>query len=108
MVSLQLLDVMQDIYYNNDTGMCIGACLLEWGWGQECQRLPNFGSGLQLVPRRLVFGLQKTLGLVLRPTRNLRRRALLILYDMQQLSKMIFEFKNLHHNKVAIQQSQHT
>jgi hypothetical protein len=60
-----------------------GACLLEWGWGQECQRLPNFGSGLQLVPRRLGLNLQKTLGLVLRPTRNLRRQASLILYEMQ-------------------------
>jgi hypothetical protein len=61
------------------------ACLLEWGWGQECQRLPNFGSALQLVPRRLVLSLQKTLGPVLRPTRSLRRRASLILYDMQQV-----------------------
>jgi hypothetical protein len=61
-----------------------GACLLEWGWGQKCQRLPNFGSGLQLVPRRLVLGLQKILGLALRPTHNLRHRASLILYDMQQ------------------------
>jgi hypothetical protein len=50
-----------------------GACLLEWGWGQECQRLPNLGSGLQLVLRWLVLDLQKTLGLVLRPIRNLRR-----------------------------------
>jgi hypothetical protein len=60
-----------------------GACLLEWGWGQECQRLPNFGSGLQLVPRRLALGLLEILGLVLRPIRNLRRQALLILYGMQ-------------------------
>jgi hypothetical protein len=60
-----------------------GACLIEWGWGQECQRLPNLSSGLQLVPRRLALGLPKTLGLVLRPTRNLRHRALLILYEMQ-------------------------
>jgi hypothetical protein len=60
-----------------------GACLPEWDWEQECQRLPNFGSGLQLVPRRLVLGLQKTLGLVLRPIRNFRRQALLILYEMQ-------------------------
>jgi hypothetical protein len=63
-----------------------GACLLEWGWGQECQRLPNFGSGLQLVPRRRSRGLRKTLGLVPRPTRSLRRRASLILYDMQQFN----------------------
>jgi hypothetical protein len=60
-----------------------GACLLEWGWGQECQRLPNLGSGLQLVPRRLALGLLETLGLVLRPTHNLRRRVSLILYEMQ-------------------------
>jgi hypothetical protein len=60
-----------------------GACLLEWGWGQEYQRLPNLGSGLQLVPRWLALGLLETLGLVLRPTRNLRRRASLILYEMQ-------------------------
>jgi hypothetical protein len=60
-----------------------GACLLEWGWGQECQRLPNLVSGLQLVPRRLALGLLETLGLVLRPTRNLRLRASLILYEMQ-------------------------
>jgi hypothetical protein len=66
-----------------NTGVCIGACLLERGWGQECQGLPNIGSGLQLVPRRLALGLQKTLGLVLRPIRNLRHQALLILYDMQ-------------------------
>jgi hypothetical protein len=60
-----------------------GACLLEWSWGQECQRLPNLGSGLQLVPRRLVLGLLESLGLVLRPTRSPRRRASLILYEMQ-------------------------
>jgi hypothetical protein len=59
------------------------ACLLEWGWGQECQRLPNLGLGLQLVPRRLALGLLETLGLVLRPTRNLRRGVSLILYEMQ-------------------------
>jgi hypothetical protein len=50
-----------------------GACLLEWGLGQECQRLPNLGSGLQLVPRRLALGFPKILVLVLRPIRNLRR-----------------------------------
>jgi hypothetical protein len=63
-----------------------GACLLEWGWGQECQKLPNFGSGLQLDPRRRLSGLQKTLGLVLRPTRSLRRRVSLTLHDMQYLN----------------------
>jgi hypothetical protein len=84
------------------------ACLLEWRWGQECQGLPNFGSGLQLVPRQLVLGLQKILDPVLRPTRSLRRQASLILYNMHKLRKMRFEFKILHHNKVAIQQSQHT
>jgi hypothetical protein len=80
---------MQDIYYisemviNSNTGVCIGACLLEWGWEQECQRLPNFGSGLQLDSRRRLLGLQKTLGLVPRLARSLRRRASLILHDMQ-------------------------
>jgi hypothetical protein len=61
-----------------------GTCLLEWGWGQECQGLPNFGSELQLDPRRRLPDLRKTLGLVLRPTRSLHRRASLILHDMQQ------------------------
>jgi hypothetical protein len=67
-------------------GLWIGACLLEGGWGQEYQRLPNFGSGLQLDPRQRLSGLQKTLGLVPRPTRSLRRRASLILHDMQQFN----------------------
>jgi hypothetical protein len=62
----------------------IETTFLEWGWGQECQRLPNFGLGLQLVRRRRLSGLQKTLGLVPRPTRSLRRRASLSLYDMQK------------------------
>jgi hypothetical protein len=53
------------------------------GWGQECQILSNFGSELQLVPQRCLLGLQKTLGLVPKPARNLRRRASLILHDMQ-------------------------
>jgi hypothetical protein len=60
-----------------------GACLLEWGWGQECQRLPNSGSGLQLVPRQLALGLLGSFGLVLRPIRSPRRRASLVLYEMQ-------------------------
>jgi hypothetical protein len=46
--------------------------------------LPNSSLELQLVPRRLMLSLQKTLGLALRPARNLCRRASLILYDTQQ------------------------
>jgi hypothetical protein len=60
-----------------------GACLLEWGWGQESQRLPNSGSGLQLGPRRFGLGLLESLGLVLRPICSPRRRVSLILYEMQ-------------------------
>jgi hypothetical protein len=60
-----------------------GACLLEWGWGQESQRFPNSGSELQLVLRRLVLDLPESLGLVLRPVRNLRRRVSSTLYEMQ-------------------------
>jgi hypothetical protein len=59
------------------------ACLLEWGWGQESQRFPNSGSELQLVLRRLVLDLLKSLGLALRPVRSPRRRVSLTLYEMQ-------------------------
>jgi hypothetical protein len=60
-----------------------GACLLEWGWGQESQRFPNSGSELQLVLRRLVLDLLKSLGLALAPIRSPRRQVSLILYEMQ-------------------------
>jgi hypothetical protein len=53
------------------------------GWGQECQRLPNFGSELQLELRRRLLGLHKTLGLVPGLARSLRRRVLRTLHDMQ-------------------------
>jgi hypothetical protein len=88
-VPVQLLDLMQDIIYKYkncsklNTGLCTGACLLEWGWGQECQRFLNFGSELQLESRRCLSGLQKTLGLVPVLVRSLRRRVSLILHDMQ-------------------------
>jgi hypothetical protein len=59
------------------------ACLLGWGWGQECQRILNFGSELQLDSRRRLSGLHKTLDLVLGLARSLRRRVSLILHDMQ-------------------------
>jgi hypothetical protein len=64
-------------------GLCIGACLLERGWGQGCQGLPNLGSGLQLNLRRHSPGLQKTLAHVPGQARSLRRRVSLTLHDMQ-------------------------
>jgi hypothetical protein len=81
---------MQDIIYkykivvNCNTGLCNGTCLLEWGWGQECQGFPNFGLELQLEFRRRLSGLQKTLGLVPGLARSLRRRVSLTLHDMQR------------------------
>jgi hypothetical protein len=77
-VSFQLLDVI-----NWNTGLCIGASLLEWGWGQECQRIPNFCSGLQLDSWRRLSGLQKTLDFVPGLARSFRRRASSILHGMQ-------------------------
>jgi hypothetical protein len=80
---------MQDIRYkykivvNGNTGSCTGVCLLEWGWGQECQRLPNFGSGLQLISLRRLQDLQKTQARVPETARRFRRRVLLTLHDMQ-------------------------
>jgi hypothetical protein len=80
---------MQDIIYklkivvNLNTGLCTGACLLERGWGQECQGFPNFGSELQLESRRHSMGLQKTLAQFPGLARSLRRRVSLTLHDMQ-------------------------
>jgi hypothetical protein len=80
---------MEDIIYKYkivvslNTGSCTGPCLLEWGWGQECQRLPNFGSGHQLISRWHSQDLQKTQARVPEPARRIRRRVLLTLHDMQ-------------------------
>jgi hypothetical protein len=60
-----------------------GACLRWWGWGQRCQKLPNFGSGLQLIPQRHSLGLQQTFSRVPGLVRSPRRRVSLTLYDMQ-------------------------
>jgi hypothetical protein len=60
-----------------------GVCLLGWGWGQGCQKLPNFSSGLQLIPRRCSLGFQKTFARVPGLVRSPRRRVSLTLYDMQ-------------------------
>jgi hypothetical protein len=80
-----------------------GACLLEWGWGQECQSFPNFGSELQLDFRRRSRGLQKFLLRVPGSIRSLRRREWLSLYDMQRRGLMdAYIFFSLH-DKVAIQ-----
>jgi hypothetical protein len=51
-----------------------GACLLEWGWGQECQSFPNFGSELQFDLRRRSRGLQLITLLVPGLVRSHRRR----------------------------------
>jgi hypothetical protein len=64
-------------------GLCIRACLLERGWGQGCQRLPNLGSELQLNSRRRSPGLQKTFAHVQGLVRSLRCRVSLTLHDMQ-------------------------
>jgi hypothetical protein len=67
-----------------------GTCLPEWGWGQEYQSFPNFGSGsikvsnMQLDFRRRSRGLQNNLLLVPGSVRSLRRREWLSLYDMQR------------------------
>jgi hypothetical protein len=80
-----------------------GACLLEWGWRQECQSFPNFGSELQLDFRRRSRGLQKFSLLVPRSVRSLRRGEWLSLYDMQRCGSMdVYTFISLH-DKVAIQ-----
>jgi hypothetical protein len=60
-----------------------GACLRWWGWGQGCQKLPNLGSGLQLIPQRRSLGLQKIFARVLGLVRSPRRRVSLILHDMK-------------------------
>jgi hypothetical protein len=79
-----------------------GACLLEWGWGQEYQSFPNFGSELQLNFRRCSRGFQKVLLLVLGSVRSLRRRESSSLYDMQRCRLMIECIFILFHDKVAI------
>jgi hypothetical protein len=66
-----------------NTGLCIGACLLERGWGQGCQDLSNFGSGLQSKSRRRSQDLQKSFALVSGLARSLRRQVSLTLHDMQ-------------------------
>jgi hypothetical protein len=58
-------------------------CLLERGWGQGCQRLPNLGPGLHLNPRRHSPDLQKTLARAPGLAPRLHRRVSLTLYDMQ-------------------------
>jgi hypothetical protein len=50
-----------------------GACLRWWDWGQGCQKLPNLGSGLQLIPRLHSLGLQKTFARVPGLVHSLRR-----------------------------------
>jgi hypothetical protein len=81
-----------------------GACLLEWGWGQEYQSFPNFGSELQLDFRQCSRGLQKALLLVLGLVRSLRRRESSSLYDMQSYNLRDTYTFILFHDKVAIQQ----
>jgi hypothetical protein len=80
-----------------------GACLLEWGWGQERQSFPKFGSKLQLDFRRCSRCLQKALFLVPGSVRSLRRRESSSLYDMQRCRLMIACTFILFHDKVAIQ-----
>jgi hypothetical protein len=51
-----------------------GACLLAWGWGQECQSFPNFGLELQLDLQRCSWSLQLIPLLIPGLVRNHRRR----------------------------------
>jgi hypothetical protein len=78
------------------------ACILEWGWGQECQSFPNFGSELQLDFRRRSRGLQKFPLLIPGSARSLRRRESLSLYDMQRCNLRDGCTFILFHDKVAI------
>jgi hypothetical protein len=59
-----------------------GACLRWLGWGQGCQKLPNLGLGLQLIPRQCSLGLQKTFARVPGLVHSPRRRVSLTLHDM--------------------------
>jgi hypothetical protein len=59
------------------------ACLRWWGWGQRSQKLPNLGSGLQLIPRRRSLGLQKIFARIPGLVHSPRRRVSLTLHDMQ-------------------------
>jgi hypothetical protein len=82
-----------------------GVCLLELGWGQEFQSLPNFGSELQLDFQRHSRGLQNNLLLVPGSIHSLRQREWLSLCDMQRCGSMdAYTFISLH-NKVAIQRN---
>jgi hypothetical protein len=87
----------------NKVGVMFGACFFEWGWGQECQSIPNFGSELQLDFRRCSRSLQKFPLLDPGPVHSLRRRESSSLYDMQRCRLMIACIFILFHDKVAIQ-----
>jgi hypothetical protein len=79
------------------------ACLLGWGWGQECQSFPNFGSELQLNSRRRSRGLQKFPLLDPGSVRSLCWREWLSLYDMQRSNLTDAYTFILFHDEVAIQ-----
>jgi hypothetical protein len=80
-----------------------GACLLEYGWGQECQSFPNICLELQLDLRRCSRSLQLIPLLVPGLVRSHRRREWSSLHDMQSYKLRDAYYFILFHDKVAIQ-----